>query len=206
MIVRASPAIWRRARHESKNSSSAFAPARRAFVKRIRADRGVGAEVPHFDPWDGGIRAQLLFVLEAPGPKTIASGFVSRNNHDESASNFFRANAEAHIPRELTASWNVVPWALRNAHGRAFAPRTTDLQLGISYLAQLVALLPQLRAVVLVGKKAACAIPHLEMTHSDLKCFTSPHPSPQFVNRLPENRTRLTDALRLVAGALDLSR
>jgi uracil-DNA glycosylase len=177
-----------------------------AFVEQVRAERGVGAEVPHFDPWDGGIDAQLLFVLEAPGPKTIASGFVSRNNPDESASNFFRANADARIPRQLTASWNVVPWALRDARGRAFAPREADLALGISYLEQLIALLPQLRAVVLVGKKAERAIPRLAITRPDLRCFTSPHPSPQFVNRLPENRTRLTDALQHAAKAIGLIR
>ena len=39
--------------------------------------------IPHFDPLDGGSNAQVLFLMEAPGPKASASGFVSRNNPDE---------------------------------------------------------------------------------------------------------------------------
>jgi len=50
-----------------------------------------GRNIPHFDPWDGGIRAEVLFLQEAPGPKAVVSGFVSRNNPDETAKNFSKS-------------------------------------------------------------------------------------------------------------------
>lgn len=71
---------------------------------------GPQASIPDFDPWDGGVHAQVLFLLEAPGSKAVDSGFVSRNNPDETAKNFFELNRDAGIPRELTVIWNVVPW------------------------------------------------------------------------------------------------
>src|ERR1700683_3159077 len=58
------------------------------FVEQLRTERE-GDRVPNFDPLDGGIRAKCLFLLEAPGPKAVASGFVSRNNPDETAKNWF---------------------------------------------------------------------------------------------------------------------
>ena len=73
-----------------------------SFVEKIRQEKGRGAYVPNFDPLDGGIRAKCLFVLEAPGPKTKDSGFISRNNNDETAKNFFEINRVAEIPREKT--------------------------------------------------------------------------------------------------------
>ena len=81
-----------------------------AFVAELRAERGISANIPDFDPWDGGTEAELLFLLEAPGARAVASGFVSRNNPDETAKNFFELNREAGIPRRRTVIWNVVPW------------------------------------------------------------------------------------------------
>src|SRR5258708_7194323 len=63
------------------------------FVEALRAEVGVAAIVPDFDPWDGGIDAEILYLLEAPGPQAVASSFISRNNPDESAKNFFQLNA-----------------------------------------------------------------------------------------------------------------
>src|SRR5689334_1377344 len=60
-----------------------------AFVDHLRAEAGPGASIPYFDPWDAGIGAEILFLLEAPGPKAVKSGFVSRNNPDETAKNMF---------------------------------------------------------------------------------------------------------------------
>jgi hypothetical protein len=56
------------------------------FAARLR-ERG-SIEVPDFDPFDGGIHAQVLFLFEKPGPMTASnngSGFISRNNDDRSA-------------------------------------------------------------------------------------------------------------------------
>lgn len=177
-----------------------------AFAEQMRLERGPLHSVPDFDPWDGGVNAEILYVLEAPGPKTVATGFVSRNNPDESAANFFRANVEAGILRTRTASWNIVPWTLSDAYGRVRAPKQSDIEAGLPYLERLLALLSRLRAVVLVGRSAERAAPSLMATRRAFDLFVAPHPSPQFVNRFPENRARLTSALRVVAekcGAID---
>ena len=78
------------------------------LVESIRAQTGYGSDVLNFDPADGGVNARCLFLLEAPGAKAVASGFVSRNNPDETAKNFFELNREAGIPRQQTLTWNVV--------------------------------------------------------------------------------------------------
>jgi hypothetical protein len=77
------------------------------FVQNMRERTGRGNKIPYFDPCDGGVSARCLYLLEAPGPQAVVSGFVSRNNPDESARNFFELNQEAGIPRTLTATWNI---------------------------------------------------------------------------------------------------
>jgi uracil-DNA glycosylase len=53
-----------------------------AWVRQIRQDTGLGEKIPFFDPLDGGIAASCLYLLEAPGARAVASGFISRNNPD----------------------------------------------------------------------------------------------------------------------------
>ena len=81
-----------------------------ALVEAIRAEHGFGSEVPFFDAGDGGTGAHALFLLEAPGPKAVSSGFISRDNPDPSARNFRALLAGAGIPREKTVLWSIVPW------------------------------------------------------------------------------------------------
>jgi hypothetical protein len=57
--------------------------------------------IPYFDPLDGGVGASVLFLLEAPGPRAVASGFISRDNPDETAKNFHEFNAAAGLARRL---------------------------------------------------------------------------------------------------------
>jgi hypothetical protein len=80
-----------------------------AFFRQLRSAMGADYLIPHFDPADGGTEASLLYLLEAPGPRAIASGFVSRDNPDETAKNFKLLNQEA--------SWAPPPWA-RSDEGR----------------------------------------------------------------------------------------
>lgn len=58
-----------------------------AFVDRMKKPKR--GKVPYFDPLDGGQYAEILFLLEAPGPRAVESGFISRNNPDPTAKNFF---------------------------------------------------------------------------------------------------------------------
>lgn len=173
-----------------------------AFAASVRAKAGPLAAVPEFDPHDGGIDAECLFLLEAPGPRAIASGFVSRNNPDETAKNWFELQREAGLARERTVLWNVVPWYIGSGH-RIRPAETLDLDAGLPYVQELLALLPRLRAVALVGRKAQRAEVVVRQTSPGLRVFATPHPSPLFVNMAPANRAIILAALVDIAGFLD---
>ena len=80
-----------------------------AKLRRTYPDR----EFPDFDPLDGGMNADILFLFEKPGPMTSArrkgSGFISRNNDDPTAEKIFSFMKEADLPRNRTIIWNVIP-------------------------------------------------------------------------------------------------
>src|SRR5215208_2945203 len=81
-------------------------------VRRLRDEMRYGCDIPYFDPMDGGVEADVLFLFESPGEGALASGFVSRDNRDSSAAKLTALNKDARLKWELTASWNIVPWAL----------------------------------------------------------------------------------------------
>lgn len=94
----------------------------------------------------------MLFLFEKP--RSMAdpeggSGFISRNNDDTQAEATFRFMEQAGINRRDTVLWNVIPgWnkTIRIAKG--------ELEKGRLALSALFTLLPHLRVVVLVGRKA----------------------------------------------------
>ena len=143
------------------------------YVARLRRECEVG-EIPDFDPLDGGIEAQVLFLFQKAGEQTVGStgsGFISRNNNDDTAEATFNFMHEAGIPRELTVTWNVVPWW--NGTNKVSA---VERRAGMKYLGELLELLPRLRAVVLVGGEAQKAWHFVACR--DLCVFSSYHPSP----------------------------
>lgn len=155
-----------------------------AFVHALRQeDRGY---VPDFDPLDGGVNAKLLFLMEKPGPMTDpyrpgrrGSGFISRDNDDQSAAATFTFMRDAGLPRQDVIIWNSIPWW----NGQLkMAP--TEKKEGLQRLVPLLDLLPRLRGVVLVGQKAALATNLLAMR--DVKVWHSAHPSPRVRARYPE--------------------
>lgn len=123
------------------------------FVHLLRKERASDTSVPYFDPLDGGIRARCLFLLEAPGGRAVGSGFVSRNNPDETAKNFFELNQQARLAREQAITWNVVPWYVGSGT-RIRTVNRRDIAEAAPYLQYLLQLLPRLRVAVLVGRKA----------------------------------------------------
>lgn len=159
------------------------------FVEEIRREQSLNDEVPYFDPLDGGIKAKVLFILEAPGAKAVASGFISSNNPDETAKNMFDLLNEAGFKRGETLLWNIVPWYIGS--GQKIRPaNSNDIRDGMQYLARLVDFLPDLKCIVLVGKKAAKAKPEIAKL-APLPIFESYHPSPLFVNNRPENKEKI---------------
>jgi uracil-DNA glycosylase len=171
------------------------------LVGRIPAAKGPGYEVPNVDPLDGGVDAKVLFLLEAPGPKALASGFISRNNPDETAKNFFLLNAEAGIDRRQTTTWNAVPWYIGSGNKIRPAKRE-DVREADEWLAELLGTLHHLRFVVFVGQKALHAQCVVRDSRPDVDVIAMPHPSPMFINRASGNRHRILAVLQELSARL----
>ena len=144
-----------------------------AYVARLRRP---GIAVPDFDPLDGGTEAQVLLLLEKPGPQAAPSGagedagFISRDNGGGTAEALRRSMWEAGLPRRDTVIWNVVPW-----WNGSIAVTAAERAAGLRELPHALALLPRLHTAVLVGRTAARARPVLQ----GLRILESAHPSPQ---------------------------
>lgn len=172
------------------------------FVDTIRKERGLTNEVPYFDPLDGGIYARCLFVHEAPGPKAVRiSGFISRNNPDQTANNFFLLNKEVFLPRVETVIWNIVPWYIGDTK-KIRTATVKDITSGLPYIDKLIELLSQIKAVVLVGRKAQRVETYLRKRWPDLKLFLSPHPSQTSLNCNKGSREQILTVLREVVKFL----
>ncbi len=144
------------------------------FVEKLKVDHP-SSEFPYFDPLDGGSCAEILFLFEKPGRLTSAagngSGFISRDNNDPTAEATFNFMKESKLRRKHTVLWNVVPgWnGVREI-------TTMELKDGVDHLKALLPLLPELRTIVLVGKKAQRAKPFIEPL--GVRILASAHPSP----------------------------
>jgi hypothetical protein len=171
-----------------------------SYVAKLR--RRGSVEVPDFDPLDGGIDARVLFLFEKPGPmtaesgKATGSGFISRDNDDPTAEATFRFMRQAELSRRETVIWNVIPWW----NGTRKVTRQ-ELRDGTEAVRELIALLPKLRAAVMVGKNATGARPYLEGT--GLALFTSDHPSPLVRARWPERWAAIPSEWAKLRGVLD---
>jgi len=158
------------------------------FVEAIRAERGLSNEVPHFDPLDGGVMSTILGLMELPGPKTVASGFISRNNPDPTARNMCAIQDRSGIPRRSIALWNIVPWSVDLINAQ-------EMQDAEPYLIRLIKLLPELRVIVLFGRRA--------QSQRDLvrRCFDGEileawHTSGQALNPHPSRREEIVSILK----------
>jgi hypothetical protein len=159
------------------------------YVEHLRKTLGCNQEIPYFDPCDGGINAKLLFLLEAPGPKAISSGFISRDNPDPTARSMTRIFSECGIPRQETISWNIVPWYV-GSEGRIRPVNPKEIDAGIQALKSLQPLLLNLRVVVLMGRKAQSAQSAVENIFQT-KLLTCPHPSPRVLRVWPAKREEI---------------
>ena len=122
--------------------------------------------VPYVAPAYGGVNARVLNIHRDPGPKTHSdlggSGFLSPENDDASAERFATLLDSAGIAVGETLSWNAYPWYI----GRK--PRAAELEAGVEPLRRLVALLPNLRVVMLHGGDARNGWKRLARRHPDL--------------------------------------
>lgn len=165
------------------------------FVDFLRVQKGSDFVIPYFDPYDGGNKAEILFLLEAAGPMAVTTGFISRSNPDETAKNFYLLNQEAGIERKKSIMWNIVPWYIGN--GQKVRPANKqDISDGCESLSTLIQILSKLKVIVLVGKKAQSARRVIEEISPNMFFVEVPHTSPMFVNRHFENRVKILTALK----------
>jgi hypothetical protein len=175
-----------------------------ALVRRLRAAHGGG--VPWFDPTEAGVEARILLLFENPGRRADAaqgSGFISADNDDASAENMWRFLGEAGIDRRGdVVAWNIVPWYLGDDR-KIGAVRASDLEQARPALHELLHLLPELRVVVLFGRKAQAGWRRARPP-VDVAVLEAPHPSGRWLNGHPGDRAvivaRLRDARRLARG------
>ena len=126
------------------------------IVDRIRSEQNLGREVPGFDPRNGNEKARFLLVLEAPGPKAVASGVISLDNDDLSAKNLRAQLQAADISRADLAIWNVVPWYLGNdAQTKIRAATAKDIKPCLAYLSAVVNALKRLECTFLLAAQRA---------------------------------------------------
>ncbi|MEQ1702151.1 MAG: uracil-DNA glycosylase, partial [Ilumatobacteraceae bacterium] len=150
------------------------------WVRGLRQRLGPTAIVPWFDPADGGTNARILWLLEAPGPKSTrergGSGIISCDNNDGAAENTWRTRREAGVDRADVVHWNVIPYYI-GTDTKVRAWRPGDVANAGPMLVELVALLPRLRAVILGGKAAQAAWRDYGPSRPTIREFPCPHPS-----------------------------
>ena len=164
------------------------------YVKDLRDRYRLDKEIPYFDPFDGGVFAKSLFILEAPGPNAVKSGFISRNNPDETAKNVFELLNELEILRADTVLWNIVPWYIGSGDKIRPANRN-DIEEGYKCLDELIRILKYIKVIVLVGLKAQKIEKHIINRYDNIKIIKTFHPSPLYINNKKENRGILIQQL-----------
>ncbi|MEU6164888.1 uracil-DNA glycosylase [Streptomyces tanashiensis] len=181
------------------------------WVERLRGRLDDGESVPWFDPASGGVEARSLFLLEAPGQKSMGaqaalrrtgSGIISIDNDDPTAQNCWVLRAEADLPYELSVHWNVVPWYLGTAN-RIAAPGRTEIQRAAPFLHEVISMLPALEVVVPMGRKAQAGwAAYQEQYAPQVHTLPTWHPSPRVFASRPAARQEILDTLRQAAKLL----
>lgn len=181
------------------------------WAKRLSEYRGEPGSVPLMDPTCGGIRARVLFLLEAPGRKAVSdthglattgSGLLSADNDDPTAANFWQALRSADLAYSEIALWNSVPWYLGST-AKIAHPSSDDLRRARPILRELLAMLPALEVVLPLGRVAQRQWAMFQAeTPGHYVTIPSWHPSPLALNQSPRHREQLVLAIRRARATL----
>jgi uracil-DNA glycosylase len=167
------------------------------WVRSLKLRLSEDVIVPWFDPCDGGVEAQILWLLEAPGGKATVerggSGFISCDNNDASATNTLLTRVEAGVDRRCVVHWNVIPYYLGSST-KIRAWDRGDIASAGPLLGELLALLPRLRVVILGGGAAQAAWRAFGAMDGSILVVDSPHPSATNVNTRPGTREAIVAA------------
>ena len=170
-------------------------------------ERSTGHAVPRFDPSSGGVDATALLLLESPGPASTrgrGSGIISVYNDDLTAAHVHELLAGHRIAVDSVLLWNVVPWWLpAEANTGSFrAPRSRDLRAAAPWLERVLDPLPELRAIVTLGRKADRGLATYEATRPlPYTVISGPHPGGQAWNR-PHLRHATEETFATLAALL----
>jgi len=173
------------------------------FVESLRLERGPAHFIPHFDPLDGGVNARVLFLLEAPGPRALETGFVSRDNASPTGRTLSELLEGVGIARADTALWNTVPWFMAGQNGRFRAPRPQDIAQARVATERLPKLFVNLEHIVLVGSHAQKNRPWLEVLGRYM-LWQMGHPSPVNFAPRPQAREAAREMLERLANVLNI--
>ncbi|WP_141547986.1 uracil-DNA glycosylase [Nocardia farcinica] len=108
-----------------------------------------GRPLPHVAPACGGVHARVLVLCHDPGPparQVTGSGMLSLENDDPAAERLHAIVGRAGLTVLDLVPWNIHPWYLEHSTD------PPDLDGGLAALDRLLALLPELRAVVAHGR------------------------------------------------------
>jgi hypothetical protein len=137
-----------------------------ALVDRIK-DPAAELWAPYIVSGYGGTSARLLSVLRDPGPKTKldhgGSGLLSTDNDDPTAKGIADGLSAAGIAVTDVLPWNIYPWYINRK------PTTVELDAGAAPLVELIALLPELRVVMLHGGSAHQSWRRLVRNHPEIR-------------------------------------
>lgn len=150
------------------------------LVDELQRERG--AKMPYVAPHYAGIKAELLFIFQDPGPMTDdsrgGSGFLCAENDDPTAQLFSECLDQVGLTPDRIITWNASPW-LRPDPKEKLTPR--ELEAGIEPTMRLLALLPKLRVVMLMGGEARNGWARLRKQHPAVQdryhVLESLHPS-----------------------------
>jgi hypothetical protein len=167
-----------------------------AYVRRLREARP-DSDVPDFDPTQAGLDARVLILLEAPGRlgATIrrGSGFISPDNDDPTAENTWTLMLDAGLDRRWCINWNVVPWYV-GTDAKLDRPSSADLLDAAPATRELLAILPNLRVILLLGGVAKAAWSSLGIAGPP--AIAAPHPSPRNLRTRPHYRDLILNAMQ----------
>lgn len=121
-----------------------------AIVRRIRAQRAGDDSVAWFDPAGAGIRGTVLLLGQDPSQVAAGqSGFISPDNPDPTAKRTSQYRNEAGLQPWEMVHWNVVPWFVGERNWTV-----TTKQKALPWLGHVLEVLPDLRAIILMGAHA----------------------------------------------------
>jgi len=180
---------------------------RSEIAERVRCEHRGGladhVHVPYIDPDSGGVAAKVLFVLESPArTAALGSSMLSADNDDPTAANVWEAYDASGLPRIHGLHWNAVPWFVGTEERNA-GVSGDQVELGRTYLRRLIALAPDVRVILAMGKPAAQTVAPLagELERAGIAVRSVIHPSPRNYNSRPGSREAVilafSDSLRL---------